>query len=56
MTTEAQGRSRAADDARVRNTVEIDMSTLVQESRWERVTRALLLGALPLSMVILNAI
>jgi len=32
-------------------TIETDMHALLEESRWERVSRALLLGALPLSLL-----
>jgi len=48
-----QARPRAVDGLIVghRNTIPTDMHTLVEESRWERLSRGLMLGALPLSML-----
>ena len=48
-----QARSRTGDGATVghRMSIQTDMHTLLEESRWARVSRALLLGALPLSML-----
>lgn len=53
-----QGRSRAVDGVTVgqRITIATEMNTLLEESRWERVSRALLIGALPLSVLAFMAI
>ena len=34
-----------------RMTIATDMHSLLEESRWERVSRAFLIGALPLSLL-----
>ncbi|MCR9162723.1 MAG: hypothetical protein ACE37F_02855 [Nannocystaceae bacterium] len=39
-----------------RTTIVTDMHTLVEESRWERLSRGLLLSALPLSVFAFVAI
>lgn len=53
-----QGRSRSDDGFRVGHctTIATEMNTLLEESPWERVSRALLLGALPLSLFAFVAI
>lgn len=53
-----QGRSLAGDWFTVghRMTIATDMRSLLEESAWERLSRALLLGALPLSLVAFIAI